>query len=58
MVNYYVAFILFDDLPKERDLLLEAIRHRYDAIIDKFNFPLDDEDYDFLADIPISEILL
>lgn len=58
MVNYYTAYVMFDDLPKERDLLLEAIRHRYEDIMDKFNFPLEDEDYEFLADMPLSEILL
>lgn len=58
MVNYYVAFILFDELPKEHDLLIEAIRHRYETIIDIFNFPLEDEDYEFLADMPLSEILM
>ena len=58
MVNYYTAYVMFDDLPKERDLLLEAIRHRYETIIDKFNFPLEDEDYEFLADMPLSEILM
>ena len=40
MVNYYTAYVMFDDLPKERDLLLEAIRHRYEAIMDKFNLSL------------------
>ena len=58
MVNYYTAYVMFDDLPKERDLLLEAIRHRYEAIMVKFNFPLEDEDYEFLADMPLSEILM
>lgn len=58
MVNYYTAYVIFDDLPKERDLLLEAIRHRYEAIMDKFNFPMEYEDYEFLADMPLSEILM
>lgn len=33
MVSYYTTYVMFEDLPKERDLLLETIRHRYDAII-------------------------
>lgn len=58
MVSYYTAYVMFEDLPKERDLLLETIRQRYEAIMDKFNFPLEDEDYEFLADMPLSEILM
>lgn len=58
MVNYYTTNVMFEDLPKERDLLLEAIRRQYEAIIDKFNYPLEDEDYEFLADMPLSEIVI
>ena len=58
MINYFITNVMFESLPKvNRKEYTSAIRRIFEAVMHIFNEPLTDEDYDFLADMPLSEIL-
>lgn len=58
MINYFITNVMFESLPKvNRKEYISAIRRIFEPVMHIFNEPLTDEDYDFLADMPLSEIL-
>lgn len=58
MINYFITNVMFESLPKvNREEYISAIRRIFEPVMHIFNEPLTDEDYEFLADMPLSEIL-
>ncbi|MCQ2051461.1 MAG: hypothetical protein MJY74_04570 [Bacteroidaceae bacterium] len=58
MINYFITNAMFESLPKgSREEYISAIRRIFEPVMHIFNEPLTDEDYEFLADMPLSEIL-
>lgn len=58
MINYFITNVMFESLPKvNRKEYTSAIRRLFEPVMHIFNEPLTDEDYDFLAEMPLSEIL-
>lgn len=58
MVNYFVTNVMFESLPRNnREEYLSAIRKTFEPIMHIFSEPLSDEDYEFLADMPLSLLL-
>lgn len=58
MVSYYVTNVMFESLPRENsEEFLCAIRKSFEPIMHLFNEPLSDDDYEFLADMPLSLLM-
>lgn len=57
MVNYFVTNVMYESLDsKDREEYISAIRRLYEPVMHIFSSPLSDDDFEYLADFPLSEL--